>query len=96
MALVNIPGARQDASEKPKAARASPDPVLENGPVATTRSVLAGGVVQHERVSLGLFGIPLEIVIELLSHGLDTTARLTSSSVNAMDDPPRLSRRFLR
>lgn len=38
-------------------------------------------------VSLGLFGIPLEIVIELLSHGLDSTARLTSSNVKAMDDP---------
>lgn len=38
-------------------------------------------------VSLGLFGIPLEIVIELLAHGLDSTARLTSSNVQAMDDP---------
>lgn len=38
-------------------------------------------------VTLGLFGIPLEVVIELLSHGMDTTARLTSSAVKAMDDP---------
>lgn len=38
-------------------------------------------------VSLGLFGVPLETTIELLSHGLDSTARLTSSNVKAMDDP---------
>ena len=38
-------------------------------------------------VSLGLFGIPLETVVELLAHGLDSTARLTSSNVKAMDDP---------
>ncbi len=37
--------------------------------------------------TLGLFGVPLETVIELLSHGLDSTARLTSSAVMAMDDP---------
>jgi len=38
-------------------------------------------------VTLGLFGVPLEVIIELLSHGMDTTARLTSSAVKAMDDP---------
>lgn len=38
-------------------------------------------------VTLGLFGIPLEIVIELLAHGLDSTARQTSSAVASMQDP---------
>lgn len=53
-------------------------------------SVLQKGhhsILGQSFVSLGLFGIPLEIVIELLSHGLDSTARLTSSNVKAMDDP---------
>jgi len=38
-------------------------------------------------VTLGLFGVPLEIVIELLAHGLDSTARQTSSAVLSMSDP---------
>jgi hypothetical protein len=54
------------------------------------RQVLSLGhhsIVGQSFVTLGLFGIPLEVVIELLSHGMDTTARLTSSAVKAMDDP---------
>lgn len=52
--------------------------------------VLARGhtsVAGQSFVTLGLFGVPLETVIELLSHGLDTTARVTSSAVVSMDDP---------
>lgn len=54
------------------------------------RSVLEQGhssIAGQTFVSLGLFGIPLEIVIELLAHGLDSTARMTSSNIKAMDDP---------
>lgn len=53
-------------------------------------TVLARGhhsIMGQSFVTLGLFGIPLEIVIELLSHGMDTTARQTSSAIKAMDDP---------
>lgn len=54
------------------------------------RSVLARGhasIAGQSFVTLGLFGIPLETLMELLAHGLDSTARLTSSAVVAMDDP---------
>lgn len=54
------------------------------------RAVLERGhssIAGQTFVSLGLFGIPLEIVVELLSHGLDSTARMTSSNIKAMDDP---------
>ena len=67
----------------------NPDSRGSTGP-DYVRGVLERGhcsIAGQTFVSLGLFGIPLEIVIELLAHGLDSTARMTSSNIKAMDDP---------
>lgn len=67
----------------------NPDSRLQHGQDYVAAVLQRGhlSIAGQTSVSLGLFGIPLEIVIEILSHGLDSTARLTSSNVKAMDDP---------